>query len=634
MTPTFASGTTEYTLTLEASSITVTAAATSSVATVSGTGSKSLNWGTNTISVIVTSQSGSIKTYKITVDNQRPTAPVLQGGSDSWVSAAPTISIKTAGGAISGVKNYEYYKSTSNTAPTDTTTATGTTTGSLTVSDEGTSYVWYRTVSNNGFKSSWTSSSQVIKLDTIKPTATAITYNGGSNSCIWKNNYNLTLSSSAASGISHYEIDVDSNGTADLTTSSNFIPVNNWSTCKARFRAVSNSGLVGDWTAEQHIHMDTESPKFTNWWWGEVTKDVARLYVQATDNVGLQSPAGAYNNHNSGVFCPTSTASGGYGNWTWFAATWDATANAYRCDITPATFGHYGQTYTTHLYIYDYAGNGGYYNATTVNIPASCSYANGSIWEFNYTGGIQTFTAPCSGTYKLEVYGAQGGNQLSTGGLGGYSYGNVSLATSQSIYVGVGGAGSYSHGSSYTGSAAGGYNGGGSGVRVDKDEDGDYQDAGGGGGATHIATTNRGILANYNSYRSEVLIVAGGGGGGANASSAGGTGGGVNGGAGVTNVGWYAYGGTQTSGGANSGNNYSPTTASSFGTGSSGIIGGGGGWFGGGSAGGSYGFADATGKYSTAGGGSGYIGGVSGGSMQNGVRAGNGYAKITLVASN
>ena len=168
LTPTFASGTTEYTLTLEASSITVTAAATSSVATVSGIGSKSLNWGTNTISVIVTSQSGSIKTYKITVDNQRPTAPVLQGGSDSWVSVAPTISIKTAGGAISGVKNYEYYKSTSNTAPTDTTTATGTTTGNLTISDEGTTYVWYRTVSNNGFKSAWTSSPQVINLDTSK----------------------------------------------------------------------------------------------------------------------------------------------------------------------------------------------------------------------------------------------------------------------------------------------------------------------------------------------------------------------------------------------------------------------------------------------------------------------------------
>ena len=163
LTPTFASGTVEYTLTLEASSITVTAEATSSVAAVSGTGSKTLSWGSNEISIIVTAQDGSIKIYKITVDNQRPTAPVLQGGSDSWVSVAPTISIKTAGGAISGVKNYEYYKSTSNTAPTDTTTATGTTTGNLTVSDQGTSYVWYRTVSNNGFKSSWTSSPQVIK---------------------------------------------------------------------------------------------------------------------------------------------------------------------------------------------------------------------------------------------------------------------------------------------------------------------------------------------------------------------------------------------------------------------------------------------------------------------------------------
>jgi len=31
------------------------------------------------------------------------------------------------------------------------------------------------------------------------------------------------------------------------------------------------------------------------------------------------------------------------------------------------------------------------------------------------------------------------------------------------------------------------------------------------GGATHIATTNRGVLANYNSFRNEILIVAGGG---------------------------------------------------------------------------------------------------------------------------
>ena len=30
--------------------------------------------------------------------------------------------------------------------------------------------------------------------------------------------------------------------------------------------------------------------------------------------------------------------------------------------------------------------------------------------NFDYTGGIQTFTAPDTGTYKLEVWGAQGGD--------------------------------------------------------------------------------------------------------------------------------------------------------------------------------------------------------------------------------
>ena len=58
------------------------------------------------------------------------------------------------GTALSGVKEYEYYKSTSSTAPTNEVAATGTTTtGEVTISDEGTTYVWYRTVSNNGNRS-------------------------------------------------------------------------------------------------------------------------------------------------------------------------------------------------------------------------------------------------------------------------------------------------------------------------------------------------------------------------------------------------------------------------------------------------------------------------------------------------
>ena len=99
-----------------------------------------------------------MKTYKITVNNKRPTAPSLTGGSDNWVVTAPNIKVSSVGTAISGVKHYEYYKSTSSTAPTDSTTATGTTTtGEVTISDEGTTYIWYRTVSNNGSKSVWSS---------------------------------------------------------------------------------------------------------------------------------------------------------------------------------------------------------------------------------------------------------------------------------------------------------------------------------------------------------------------------------------------------------------------------------------------------------------------------------------------
>ena len=64
-------------------------------------------------------------------------------------------------------------------------------------------------------------------------------------------------------------------------------------------------------------------------------------------------------------------ATGGYNNWHWFNAVWDAGANAYRCDITPSTFNHYNQTYITHLYIYDHAGNGGYYNQTSIAIPSN-----------------------------------------------------------------------------------------------------------------------------------------------------------------------------------------------------------------------------------------------------------------------
>jgi len=138
-----------------------------------------------------------------------------------------------------------------------------------------------------------------------------------------------------------------------------------------RFRAVSVSGLKGEWTAKQHIHMDTQAPITNHWVLGEVTQEVARIYIQVSDNIELPKTAGTYNGHNVGVYCPTATESSGYINWYWFTATYDESASAYRCDITPSTFGHYSQNYLVGIHVYDYANNSytGPKDGITVYIP-------------------------------------------------------------------------------------------------------------------------------------------------------------------------------------------------------------------------------------------------------------------------
>ena len=215
-----------------------------------------------------------------------------------------------------------------------------------------------------------------------------------------------------------------------------------------------------------------------------------------------------------------------------------------------------------------------------------------TITEFVYTGGEQTFTAATDGYYKLEVWGAQGGQYSSyVPGYGGYSAGIMKLNQEQQIYITIGGKGTVS---------AGGYNGGGS----------TGYSAGGGGGATHIAIVKRGILSSYSSYRDEIIIVAGGGGGtGSFNGYSGGSGGGAT---GVNGTGGCpGTFGTQTSGGTTC--TYSGSTSTGGGSGLFGIGGkggtesqfnqgsgaGGGGWFGG-SGGGA--------RDGGGGGGSGYIG--------------------------
>ena len=147
---------------------------------------------------------------------------------------------------------------------------------------------------------------------------------------------------------------------------------------------------------------------------------------------------------------------------------------------------------------------------------ANCSSGlsvNG-VKNFSYTGSVQTFTACPGETYKLEVWGAQGGGNNGLGGYGGYSYGSISFSEKTSLYVVVGQQGSASTGYSISG----GYNGGGSITvssqitpsSISKVSADSHLSSG--GGATHIATKT-GLLSSLSSYKSSVLIVAGGGGG-------------------------------------------------------------------------------------------------------------------------
>ncbi len=231
-----------------------------------------------------------------------------------------------------------------------------------------------------------------------------------------------------------------------------------------------------------------------------------------------------------------------------------------------------------------------------------------TTWNYAYTGGVQTFAVPATGTYKLEVWGAQGGGAGSAdtsdarkvGGKGGYSYGNAVLTAGQTIYIVVGGQGSYGTQSNAASGLAGGYNGGGNGGG--QTPAGTYKGGGSGGGATHIGKQNA-LLKNTTS--SNVYIVAGGGG-----------------------AGYYHewdehdLGGTDGEGGNGSG-------GGAYGQGGNGgggvqAAGGGGGWAGG---------VASSGQFTTATGGTGYIGGVTGGSMQSGQRSGSGYARITWVGN-
>ena len=78
----------------------------------------------------------------------------------------------------------------------------------------------------------------------------------------------------------------------------------------------------------------------------------------------------------------------------------------------------------------------------TVSFEIACTFPNGSSKTFDYTGGVQSWPVPCDGTYKIEVWGAQGRKgEGYTPGYGGYAVGTATLSKTATLYVVVGGQG-------------------------------------------------------------------------------------------------------------------------------------------------------------------------------------------------
>ena len=237
------------------------------------------------------------------------------------------------------------------------------------------------------------------------------------------------------------------------------------------------------------------------------------------------------------------------------------------------------------------------YNNNEVSQPKKGVCKGDINGSFAYTGNEQSFTAAVDGTYKLEVWGAQGGNSHDPnvfGGYGGYSVGYISLNRGDKLYINVGEQGQNVTSDPLSKS----YNGGAS-CRTDDA----LKSCGNGGGATSISFKS-GLLNTLNNNVANVVIVAGGGGGASthqtDTTNSGGTAGGYIGSSGSSSVWGFGTGGTQSTGGARATTD-STAQNGTFGLGGNGALnagaGGGGGFYGGGG-----------GHGGSAGGGSGYIG--------------------------
>ena len=238
------------------------------LSTTSSVASITSNTTGTTVRITTTDLAGnsSTRNYTIKIDKNNPTAPTITGGSTSWSSTAKTIRVSTASTSTSGIKNYQYYISTSSSSQTGGSwknLASGTT--SVSISTNGTRYIYFRAVNNAG-KTSSISSAQTTKIDTGTPTAPTIT--GGSKS--WSSTaktIRVSTASTSTSGIKNYQYYISTSSSrqtggswTNLASGTTSVSISTSGTRYIFFRAVNNAGKTGTISSAQTTKIDTTQP--------------------------------------------------------------------------------------------------------------------------------------------------------------------------------------------------------------------------------------------------------------------------------------------------------------------------------------------------------------------------------------
>mgnify|MGYP001194013928 CR=1 FL=1 len=200
-----------------------------------------------------------------------------------------------------------------------------------------------------------------------------------------------------------------------------------------------------------------------------------------------------------------------------FSSGWTLNSGTTTFKVSPSTVinGTFGESITIGVYTFLMIPQAfsnttvtlTYSNGTTFSTVISgiwtaentCTYqlSKSVVYNFDYTGDVQTFTAPYTGTYKIQCWGAGGSCQ------GAYTSGDLHVNKNNMLYIYVGaGLLGYDVYRTLTHSVV--FNGGGGFTTGCPDFNNNT-----GGGATDIRLTN-GNWDDFSSLKSRIMVAAGG----------------------------------------------------------------------------------------------------------------------------